>query len=418
MPGFRKSLLHLLVLVVHLGSLTQAGDWPQILGPQRNGVAENETLLERWPDAGPMELWQCAAGSGFAGVSVAGERVAFFCREGDAEVMRLLDAATGREFWASRSACQYRGGVSSDKGPRCVPLIDGNHVYLFGVEGLLRCLSLTDGSEIWKVDTNQEFSPLEGYFGVGSTPVIHDQLLIVNVGGRDDAAVVAFDKASGRTVWKTGQDHASYSSPIAATLEGRVHVLVLTRLHLWSLDPSSGQLRFQMAFGKRGPTVNGATPVVVGNDVFVSASYGVGALLARVNGPTASEVWRDEDLLATQYATPVLVAGRLYAVDGRQDAGPGSARVRCIDLTRQRVLWEQSGFDYGSLVSVGRDLLFLTCGGELIRFEASPEKYREIQRAVVLSGTDRGYRLPALSRGRLFVRDDSRLKALKVGETP
>lgn len=393
-----------------------ADDWPQILGPQRTGLSASETLLPKWPASGPDVVWSSPVGSGFSGVAVSRNRVVVFSRVGDEEVTQLLDAANGKEFWSARSPCRYQSGISSDNGPRCVPLIRGERVFVFGVEGVLRCLSMKDGKEIWRQDTKQTFSPPEGYFGVGSSPVLFQDRLIVNVGSRDNAAVVAFDAATGRELWKSFADTASYSSPVVVTVDGVDHALVVTRMNLLSLDPADGRVRFQIPFGMRGPTVNGVTPVVTGNRVFLSASYGIGAVWAEFTADSVHELWRDERLLATQYATPVQFDGNLFAVDGRQDGGSGSASLKCLDLNQQKVLWQQDGFDYGSLIGTSNGLLFLTCGGELIRFEPSATKYSEIARAGVLAATDSGYRLPALSNGILFVRDDSVLKALRVGE--
>jgi len=407
------------VLVLCLTGRVCAGDWPQLLGPQRNGVAEGEVLHRSWPSAGPKVLWEAAVGGGFAGVAVAGDRVIGFTREGRSEVVRCYAAADGAVRWESKAECTYQGGVSSDKGPRCVPLIAGGRVYVLGVEGRLRCLGLADGRELWQRDTERDFRPLEGYFGVGSTPVLSGNRLIVNVGGRENASIVAFDAETGSTLWQVFTDAASYSAPVIVRSGDRELAITVTRLHLTGVDTATGKLVFSQPFGARGPTVNGATPVLLGNRIFVSSSYNIGSLLTELTGAGAAEVWRDEELLATQYATPV-PAGRsrptvLFAMDGRQDAGSGSAALKCLDVEARRVLWERPGFDYGTLLRVSDELLVLTCGGELVRVSADVGGYRETARARVLRATDSGYRLPALAGGHLYVRDDDTLKCLDLG---
>ncbi|MCA9035613.1 MAG: PQQ-binding-like beta-propeller repeat protein [Planctomycetaceae bacterium] len=395
-----------------------------MLGPNRDGIAVGETLAERWSQNGPESLWQQEVGSGFAGVAVAGDRVILFDREGPSEVVRCLDSESGKQLWKSESPCRYQGGVSGDKGPRCVPLIAGHQVFTFGVEGRLQCLAVDDGKTIWQRDTTKDFRPLEGYFGVGSTPVLYKNLLIVNVGGRaDETAIVAFDASSGKTAWTSFTDHASYSSPIVADIGGAPTAVVVTRLNVTGLNPETGKILFTFPFGARGPTVNGATPVVLGNHIFLSASYNIGSLLLRFDGQSATEVRRDEELLATQYATAVKapripgVPDRIvFAIDGRQDSGRGSASLKCIDVIAGKVLWEEPGLDYGTVIRSSNDLIILTCTGELIRAEASPGKYSEKSRHTVLNATDSGYRLPALSGGRLYIRDDSVLKCLQVGK--
>lgn len=396
-----------------LSGALQAGDWPQILGPNRDGVAVGETLSRQWSSSGPVEVWKSPVGQGFAGVAVVDNVVYAFHREGNEEIVEALDAASGDSVWTQKFPCSYRGGYSSDGGPRCVPVVTDSHVLVFGVSGALRCLQRSDGREVWSRDTAADFRAPEGYFGAGSTPLVHEDRVIVNVGGRQDSAVVAFSVEDGETVWQSVDDSASYSSPIIATVDGVEHAFVVTRYRCLSLDPVTGDVRFQFPFGMRGPTVNGATPVVVGDHLFVSSSYRVGSAWAKIGRDRALPIEADEDLLATQYATPIQRDGLLYAVDGRQDVG--SATVKCIDPGRQTVLWEQGDFEYGSMIRVEGDLLLLTCGGELIRIAANPDGYQEIARAQVLAATPRGHRLPAISNGRLYVRDDSVLKCLQVG---
>jgi outer membrane protein assembly factor BamB len=411
------AICSLLVGLLLFAGPASASDWPQLLGSNRDGATE-EVLHAEWGEKGPDMVWQAEVGNGFAGVAVAGDRAIGFVREGDEEIVRCYAAHSGKVLWESGSPCEYQGGVSGDKGPRCVPLISSDRVFTFGVEGILRCLSLVDGKELWNRDTTKDFKPLEGYFGVGSTPVLYKDRLIVNVGGRDKASVVAFDIADGKTVWSTFTDAASYSAPVIMKVDKTDLAVVVTRLHVVGIDPVSGELQFMIPFGARGPTVNGATPVVLGNQIFLSASYNIGSLLIEVDPTGAREVWRDENLLATQYATPVAMSkgsSILFAVDGRQDAGSQSSSLKCIDVKTQKVLWEESGFDYGSLIRVKDQLLILTCGGELIRAAASKDRYQEISRSQVLKPTSSGYRLPALSNGRLYIRDEATLKCLNVG---
>lgn len=409
-----RTAFWLAVLPTILLPTANAGDWPQILGPNRDGVAVGEQLLKSWPETGPETEWTAGVGDGFAGVAVKDNQVIVFHRTPSHEVVQALNAATGKEVWSSSFPCSYQSGMSSDSGPRCVPLIGDGQVFVLGVEGDLRCLDSATGKQVWHRETSKDFSAPEGYFGVGSSPVLFKDRLIVNVGSRDNAAVVAFSTKNGETIWQAFQDTASYSAPVIATINGAAHAIVVTRLHTVSFNPDDGAIRFQFPFGARGPTVNGATPVVMGDHVFVSASYRVGSAWADVSSDKPEVKSLGEDFLATQYATPVAHGDVLFAVDGRQDVG--TASLKCISPAQQKTLWTKTGFDYGTLLRVNDELLFLTCGGELIRIAADKTEYREVSRATVLPATPRGYRLPALSNGRLFVRGDRQLKCLRVGE--
>jgi outer membrane protein assembly factor BamB len=410
----RQTCVLLIISLCALADVCVGGDWPQILGPNRDGIAVGETLLKEWPDSGPEEVWKADVGQGFAGVAVYEDVVYGFHRVDDAEIVEARAAATGDVIWTRKFPCDYQGGYSNDSGPRCVPVVTNTRLFVFGVEGVLRCLDRAEGSEVWSRQTANDYKTPEGYFGVGSTPVLHDGKLLVNVGGRKNAAVVAFSASDGETVWQSFSDTASYSSPVIADIAGMTHAVFVTRYHVVSLDPSSGKIRFQFPFGMRGPTVNGATPVVVGNHLFVSSSYRVGSVWAKIGSGEPVLNNSGETLLATQYATPIQHDGLLYAVDGRQDTGDAS--IKCIDPSLQKILWEEPGFQYGSLIRVNADLLFLTCGGDLLRIAADRSEFRQLHKSKVLSPTLRGYRLPAVSNGRLFIRDDRVLKCLHVGE--
>ncbi|GAB5442539.1 MAG: PQQ-like beta-propeller repeat protein [Fuerstiella sp.] len=414
LPFLRRCFRRLVMLTMLLqASSALAGDWPQILGPNRNGIAADDEQLIAWPSDGPKEVWTADVGQGFAGVAVRGDTVILFHRTDEREVVEARSATTGRQQWAQPAAVDYRSGMSSDSGPRCVPLIHEDRILVFGIAGQLRCLAWNDGSEIWSRDTWKDFGAPEGYFGAGSSPLVIGDVVVVNVGGRAGAAVVGFDLKTGRTLWSSFDDTASYSSPIAITPNDRTQAVVITRLHTLFLNPADGDVIDSFPFGARGPTVNGASPVWIDDHIFVSSSYRVGSVLADCRGDSVKAAELGEDLLATQYATPVRHGILLYAVDGRQDIG--SATVKCIDPLNKETLWQQPGFDYGTLLRVRDELIFLTCGGELIRFAADDTGYKESNRSTVLEATPRGYRLPALSNGRLYIRDDQQLKCLQVG---
>ncbi len=410
--------LHLLtaVLVVAAVGLGHAGEWPQILGPHRNGVAAADERLDRaWPAEGPPVLWQRPVGRGYTGVAIAEGTVVLFHRLDNREVVEALDPLTGQTRWQDGYPTTFRPQVGGNDGPLCTPTIAAGKIVTFGAQGVLSCYELTSGQLLWRRRTHDDFDAREGYFGAGSSPLIEGDRVIVNVGGfRSQSAVVAFQLEDGATAWHQFDDHASYSSPVATTIDGQRRLLVVSRLHCLLMDPASGEVRAQLPFGQRGPTVNAANPVLQNNHLFLTASYGIGAVSAVLRPGTLVEEWRGDDLYSSQYCTPVPDDEVLFGIDGRQDGPPGE--LKCFNPQTRRVLWSVPNFGYGSLLRADGKLLILLSDGTLVLATANRERFDPLARARVLPGESRP--LPALADGRLYVRDDATLKCLKVGSTP
>lgn len=390
-----------------------AGDWPQILGPNRDGrAAADEKLAESWPKDGPPVVWEREVRDGFSGVAVVGNTVVVFHRVDDTEVAEALDTTTGKPKWKDGSPTRFSTGFSDDQGPRCTPVVAGDRVFVFGVQGTLRCLDLKSGKKLWQRETHTDFKAPEGYFGAGSTPIVAGDKVLVNVGGsRGGAGVVAFDVASGKTVWQSVDDAASYSSPILATVGGTKHAIFVTRLKTVSLDPDSGKVRFEFPFGKRGPTVNGASPVVLDGHLLVSAHYGVGATFAKIGAAAAEERWSSDDLLSSHYMTPLVQDGLVYGIHGQERVE--DSELRCLDPRTKRILWSKPNFGYGTMIAADGKMLMQTTDGELILWRPDSRRYQELARSRVFRTTTRA--LPALSNGHLFARDSRALKCLQIG---
>ncbi|HZY85719.1 MAG TPA: PQQ-binding-like beta-propeller repeat protein [Gemmataceae bacterium] len=386
-------------------------DWPQFLGPTRNGVSPETGLLKTWPEKGPPVVWQREVGEGFSGPVVAGGRLVLFHRVGDEEVVECLDAATGKAHWKAATATAYVDSYGKGNGPRSTPLIAGGKVYTLGPDGLLQCLNLADGKPVWRRELHKDYEVRKGFFGVATSPLLEGKLLLVNVGGRGGAGIVAFDKDSGKEVWKATDHDASYASPVAATIGVR-HVLFFTREGVVSLDPANGAVRFSKRWRARiDASVNAAAPLVVGDLVFVTASYRTGALLLRVKKDGAEEVWKGDDVLSSHFTTPVYHAGHLYGFDGRQEAG---TRLRCVDFKTGKVAWTKEGFPCGPIIVADGNLIILSEDGDLVLVEATSAAYREKARAKVLGSPCRAPL--ALADGRLYGHDGRKLVCWKLKE--
>jgi outer membrane protein assembly factor BamB len=275
----------------------------------------------------------------------------------------------------------------------------------------LHCLDLETGKRIWRRDVMKDFGAAKGYFGAAGSPLVEDGKVILNAGGNNGAGVVAFSGATGETLWKATDHPAGYSSAVAATIGGKRRVLAFTRTGLVDIDPQDGNVRFAFRWRSRSnASVNAAVPVVSGNLVFLSASYGTGAVLLRIEGDEPRKVWSSDDVMSNHYASAVLKDGRLYGYHGRQEFGPS---LRCVDFASGELLWSEDGFRSGTVTLAGDDLLLVRENGEIVIAPAIPEGFRPRTRAKVLNGTVRAY--PALADGLLYVRNEKRLVCVRVG---
>lgn len=409
----RCFLILLLVAAGLVSPTTHAGDWPQILGPFRNGVAaEDERLATSWPEDGPPLVWEKEVGTGFAGVAVSDGKVLLFHRMRDQEVVEVLDAEDSGVTWSKGYPTSFVPQYGRDDGPLCVPTIAGERIITLGAGGVLTCWRLDDGEVIWRRETQREFDVLEGYFGAGSCPLVHGETVIVNVGDRDaEAGLVAFDLASGAVAWTAVSDGASYSSPVVTEIDGAPTVIALTRFKCVGVDVADGAVRFDVPFGMRGLNVTAANPVLVGESVFLSASYGIGALYGSIGSDGFQQVWSNNDVMSSQYTTCIEHDGLLFGIDGRQDIPP--ATLRCLDLKTGDVKWSVEEFGYATLLKADGKLLIAGTDGEFHLAELSGVAYRPLARARLFDDTVRA--LPALSGGRLFARDSSRLRCFDLG---
>lgn len=410
MVSHRAILLGTLLLLAIGSTVGSADDWPQFLGPGRNGVSSETNLSFAWGQDGPPRLWQRDVGEGYSGPVTAGERLVLFHRVGDQEVVECLQATTGKSLWKFAYTTDYEDQLGKGNGPRSTPTIAGKHVVALGAGGWLHCVDLEKGTKLWGRNINVDYQVPVSFFGVGTSPLVDGNRVLINVGGRN-AGIVAFDLLTGKELWKATTDGASYASPVMAKTGTTREAVFFTRHGPAILDPATGEVRFQTRWRARyDASVNAATPLVIGDQLFFSTSYETGALLLRRRKDGADKVWSNDESMSNHYNTCVYHRGHLYGLDGRQERGPD---FRCVNLEIARVKWNQPRFGCGCLILVDGHVIVLTEKGELVAVEATPDSYKEKARARVLDdGPCRAH--PALANGRLFARDQKRLVCWKL----
>jgi len=398
-----------LTLVAASAPQLLAQDWPQILGPGRNGIYTGAPIVASFPKTGPPLVWKRDIGAGFAGPAVSAGKLVLFHRVNNRETVEAMDAATGKTVWTFDYATSYRDDFGFDEGPRAVPVIAGSRVFTHGADGWLHGLDFATGRKLWSVDTRRVFEAPKGYFGVATSPLVDGDRVMVNVGGKT-GGIVAFDAASGQTLWTSTSDEASYSAPVIADIAGQHTAVFFTRTGLVAVDPASGAVRYQYRWRARmAASVNAAAPIVVKDQIFLSASYGTGAVLLQVANNAVTPVWSGDESMSNHYSTSVYRDGYLYGFEGRQEFGQS---LRCVELATGKVMWNVDGFGAGTLLIAGGSLVIMRESGELALAPVSPKAFRFNARAQLIPGVVRAY--PALADGRFYVRNDRQLIAFDL----
>lgn len=429
-------------LSTDLASRDFGHDWPTFLGPTGDGKSQETRLNFDWPDEGPPIVWQTPLGVSYSGPSISRGRLFHFDRHGDEDRLICRKAESGQQLWSVSYPTSYEDMLDYDNGPRCSPVVDGARVYTFSAEGMLRCTSVADGELLWEVDTSRKFNVVQNFFGVGSTPLVFEDLLIVNVGGSppggpenvyagpalaNGTGVVAFDKFQGKVVWQCADELASYASPVATHIDGRPWCFVFARGGLVALDPRTGEIDWHYPWrAKIFNSVNASSPVVVGSEVFISEAYGPGSSLLRVRSGEYDIVWKDDvrkrrKAMQLHWNTAIYHEGYLYGSSGRHT---NEAQMRCIKWEDGSVQWSQGFLGRCSLLYADGHLISLAENGTLQVLKANPEKYDLVQ-SVLLQDADGeqllqpdAWTAPVLARGLLYLRGEDRLVCLELANKP
>jgi outer membrane protein assembly factor BamB len=419
-------------------------DWPRFLGPSGDNKSAERGILTRWPAAGPPLVWQLVLGSGYGSPTISRGRLFQFDRLGNKARLRCLESETGKPLWEFDYPSEYQDLYGYDNGPRASPVVDDDRVYILGAEGMLHCLAVRDGSVVWKLDTTAEFGVVQNFFGVGSTPTIEGDALIVQVGGSppedshvppgqlnqvtaNGSGVVAFDKLTGRVKYKLGDELASYSSPALATIDGRRWCFVFARGGLLGFAPATGKLDFHFPWRAQTlESVNASNPAIIGNRVFISETYGPGSALLKVRPGGCDVVWSDADRrrdksMQAHWNTPIHHEGYLYGSSGRHDA---NAELRAVELETGKVAWSEPHLSRATLLYADGHFVCLGEHGDLRLLKTNPERYEEVASVTLTDNAGPfgkepllkypAWAPPVLSHGLLYVRGSGRLVCLEL----
>jgi outer membrane protein assembly factor BamB len=440
----------ILVVSLSFGGPARADDWPQWMGPQRDGVWRETGIVDRLPVGGPSIVWRTNVNRGYCGPAVADGRLFMIDRQqgkpperkpgeralpvvpGNERVL-CLDAQSGMKLWEHTYDCAYR--ISYPAGPRATPLVSGGRVFTLGAMGDLLCLNARDGQVIWKRSFVKEFTDEPPVWGYASHPLLDGDRLICMVGG-SNSAVVAFHKETGREIWRAlDAREIGYAPPTIATINGRRQVIIWHPDGVAGLAPETGRAIWTHPYPVGGkpqrPEVTIAMPRLNGTQLFLSSFY-QGSMLLELGGEQPAVVWNRrskrksefEEGLHTTMCTPVLRGGHLYGVCG-------FGELRCLDLATGDRKWETFAATEGKKSLFGQVFIVEQDGrywlwndqGELILARFNPQGYEELSRAKLLPtiehtrGRDVLWCHPAFANRRAYVHNGQELLCVSLATT-
>lgn len=395
------------ILLCLLSTPILAEDWPQWMGPTRDGIWSETGIVDKFPESGLPVKWRVPIHGGYAGPAVAGGRVFvtdYLREEGEAqndpgkkielqgrERVLCLDAKSGDELWKHEYPCAYK--ISYPAGPRATPTVDGDRVYALGAEGNLFCLKIENGDVIWSKDLKDEYETMAPHWGFSGHPLVDGNKLICLVGGKG-SVVVAFDKLTGKELWKalSASEEAGYCPPSIIEAGGVRQLLEWTPEAVYSLNPETGEEYWSQPL-KPDYGMSIMMPRKSGDYLFASGIGEVGALFKlNPNKPAASVEWKGTPKNAVYCAnmTPIVDNGTMYGVDCK------GGQLRAVDFDTGKRLWEtfapttgkeRGGHGTAFLVKNGKKYFIFSETGDLILAKLSPKKYDEVSRFHVLEPT-------------------------------
>jgi outer membrane protein assembly factor BamB len=377
-----------LFLCAALISSLSAADWPVWRGPDKNGISS-----EKLAGTTVKELWKAQIGIGFASFTVADGRVFTSGHADGQDTVFCFEAATGKPVWKHSYKAElgdkyYEGGTSAG------PVIEGDKAWHVSRWGDLMCFEAATGKVVWQKNFLAETGAEIPEWGFSGSALIHGANLILNIGQNG----AAFEKATGKLVWKSEADTAGYSTPHLIRVNGKEQIVLSTRRAYKGIDPSNGSVLWEHTWNT-SYGVNAADPILSGTRLFISSGYNKGCALLDLASAEPAEVWRSR-VMKNQFNSSVLIDGHLYGSDGDESK---TASLKCIDFATGAEKWNAAEVGFCSLMAADGKLIVLSAQGELILAKADPAKFEPISRTSILSG--RCWSVPVLANGRIYARN-------------
>jgi outer membrane protein assembly factor BamB len=388
-------------------------NWPQFLGPDRNGISSETGLIDRFPETGPVELWRVPGGVGMSGLALSdGRLVTLVQKEGDQRLLSL-NATTGETHWEQVLAPEYMNGMGN--GPRATPAIAEGMIFSYTGEGVLTAVNFADGKVVWSKNAVADLKGNVADYGMASSPLVVDQLVFVTVGA-PKATVAAYEVGTGKLAWTSGDDPAGYSSPALLSIGGQKQLVVYSGASILGMRPETGAVLWRHPY-ETNFDCNVVTPLAVKDRIFVSSGENHGSvmlgLVPKGDKFDVLEIWKSQgtkSVLRNEWQTSIYLDGFLYGFDNVGAAGPVT-HLTCINAATGERVWQRLRFGKGNLIAADGKLFMSTLNGEIIIARATTTGYEELGRAQVLNSTRTA---PALLNGLIYLRDNEEIVCLDV----
>lgn len=403
-------------------------DWPDWRGINRDAVWNDSNIIKNFEQKALIPEWRVDIGSGYSGPTVSQGKVYLTDRiESPAETEGVLcfDGKTGKKIWEYRYSAVYEG-VGYPAGPRASVVINDGKVWSLGTMGQLVCLDAESGKLLWSKNLKDDYQIRMPIWGIAATPLIDGNKIVLQIGGSENACVVALDKNSGEEIWRNLNDGASYSAPVIFGKNGKRVLVVWTEDNLAGLNPETGDVYWKFPW-KLKMAMGIATPVLYNDYLFVSSFYN-GSLLVHLGDDytTAEKVWqiageneRNTKALHCVINTPVIQDEYIYGVDSYGE-------LRCLELRSGKRVWEDlSAVEKNRWANIhfvqnNGKVWMLNEHGELLITLLSPQGLTVFDRVKIIEPTTkqlpRGvtWAHPAFANGHIFARNDNKLISISL----
>lgn len=382
-------------------------DSPQFLGRDRDGVAHGVRLDPHWQNNPPKEVWRHSIGLGWSAFAVVGDFAFTQEQRENKELVVCYEVKTGTPRWTHEHEVRFVDKQGGD-GPRATPTVVEGRVYTMGGTGILDCIDAATGKNLWSIDTLAENQLSNLIWGKSCSPLVFENKVIVTGGKEKRDSLLAYDRDSGKLLWKVGDDDASYSSPVLATLGGKKQILSVNAHSVTGHDPESGKILWTYSWPEQWAKVSQPVPLP-GDRVFLSAGYKVGSVMLHIDygsdGQWSAEpVWVGRNKMCTQFSNVVLAHNCAFGLDCRE--------LACIDLATGERKWKGKSYKFGQILLVGDLIVVQAEDGYVALVEANPNQFKEVARMSALS--DMTWNNPVLSGPYLLLRNDKEAVCFEV----